>query len=247
MLLEIEDDFCRVSVKSNGATRTKLVALSDVVERLEKHKISSYGLLPKGIRSLERKGDNLIVAIEFPAVKHSFSCGGINFENIPLPAGVMIFLLEKRSEGGWRVKGTYLFALRRERLVFSHDQLCHYPMPNVYSFGKICWGDFEHDLAVRVYRSLTPLEGDVKTFFRGNVNSDLWSSEYLSRGFKELEEVKEFKAIREEVHGDYEDFSDPRSLFRFLETRDDFKGEWLEPMEYNLSEVVDQLLTGGLR
>lgn len=179
MQIELEKDFCKLIYDDKGLRREKLVLLSDLLEELSTYRETNFGLLPKNVRLCASKGNRLVVGIEFEKAQRVINFtsfpDSVRFDHVSLPAGI---LLQKLNVSGSRYihVNSYIFAIRGRRIQFPNDRLYHYPTPNVYSDGRVCWGGVN----LGEINSLSATEGVVSSFFSNQFNSDLFYDRVVS-------------------------------------------------------------------
>ena len=228
MQIEIESDFCRISLEKNGVKKQKLVSLGDLMDELSAYRATNFGLLPRNLRIMESQGNFLLMGLEFPAlcktiVVDEYRSGGtrdVEIKEVNLPAGVLFVKMIRNPGGVMRHADSFLFALKGKRgISFNTDRLYKYPTPNVYDNGRICWGAVE----IEEVTHLSSVEGLVGSFFANKFNSDLFSGKLTS----------EFRGGRTSV----------TSYFKSL-TKEVFQDEWLVQTIHTVGGISTVLLKG---
>lgn len=228
MLVEINTDYCKVSVKSNsGLVKEKLVNLSDLLDELSAYRATNFGLLPKNTRLLETKGNYLILGVEFPRSNRQVKYMALGDEeaatidNVSLPAGLFIEKMMREPGGTYRHIDSYLFALSGNRITFNTDTLYKYPTPNIYEDGRVCWGEVDFG----EMRQLSATEGLISSFFCNYFNNDLFYDR-VSQDFSGI--------VSRGV----------QSYFEYL-SQNEFDDNWLLSHDTTITQIVSRLLSRG--
>lgn len=190
MKIEIDEKYCKLSLQDRqGLTREKLVDVQDLLNEFSTYQATNFGLLPRGTRVLEKRGDSTFLGIEFPKSKRlikfkpSGSAEVEEIEGVSLPAGIMFITLRGSDNRSYRYVSGQMYAVAGDRIMFKNEDLYRYPTPNIYEDGRICWGYVEFD----EFPFLSSVEGMVSSFFTNKFNTDLFYNK-LSNNFTGIEE-----------------------------------------------------------
>lgn len=171
----------------DGVRHCKIVDLGELIAVLQSHAVHDFGMLPANTRHIATSGNSVTIAVEVPPGKRDLTVAPTKrgermetIKGIPLPAALFVFNFIKR-EGRFMMNTSYLFAMEKDRLLFSNDNLYIYPLPNVYpKDNRICWGDNEQGEGIK---TLAAVEGLVKTYFNAPFNLDLFETTKFNKTF----------------------------------------------------------------
>jgi hypothetical protein len=227
MRIDIQAKYCKIQYVEKGVIKQKLVTLSDLLDELSIYKVTNFGLLPKDVRVIESSGNLILIGIEFPKGKRDLNLSGRKtpIANVDLPAGIVLERLSRESGGILNHVDTFVFALRGKRVQFPQDRLYHYPLPNIYGNGKICWGSVK----LGKIKKLSAVEGIASSFFANNFNGDLFFDR-LSGEFPET------------YQGGYST-KKVQKYFTYL-SKNEFQENWLSETKYSISQISTVLLKG---
>lgn len=221
MIIDINEDYVKIVNQTSLGTKVKFVQLSELLEKLSSFRTTSFGLLPKDTRMLESSGLFTLVGMEFPPKTRTVTFNAERYSDkkpltidASLPGGVF-FVILKREATQYRFMESFIYAVKGNRITFDTDRLYKYPMPNIHSDGRICWGNIVHPL----FERLSAVEGLMLKFFSGNFNSDLFSSSNTT--------CPERTTIQ--------------AYLEYL-SRNHHKDEWLVPTEFQVKQIAQTLL-----
>jgi len=228
MKIEIESDYCKISLEKNGVLKQKLVSLGDLMDELSAYRSTNFGLLPRNLRIMESQGNFLLMGLEFPELSKRITIdeyrerGSVDvvLEDVKLPAGIFFIKLIREPGGVLRHADSFMFALRGKRGVsFGSDRLYKYPTPNIYDNGRICWGEVD----IPEMSHLSAVEGLVGSFFANKFNSDLFSGKVTS---------------------EFTGKTSVTSYFTKLSKEERFKEEWLAQTNHTVGRISAVILKG---
>ena len=221
MIIEIKKDCVKITQKFGERQSSKIVNFDEFISKLSMYQKSSFGLLPRDTRILESNGEMTVVGIEFPAKQRKINFNSVKYSDdslhldVFLPSGIYFEVLRRADDGKYLHNNSYIFATRGNRVTFGTDQLYYYPMPNIYTDGRICWGNIK----TKPFQYLSAVEGMVSSFFEGAFNSDLFRTDSVN--------IK---------------VNDASSYFVKLNEAGKFDDNWLVPHGYTMGDVAHKLL-----
>jgi len=217
MRIEIGPNYTEVSIKRDGVYKSKMVSLSDLLDELSIYRKTNFGLLPRMVRISESSADKILLGIEFePATRDLKFSGGV-VKDCHTPGGIMFVRLRREAGGFLKHEASYIFAIQGKRISFPTDQLYHFPFPNVYEDGKICWGS----VSIGDIKKLSAVEGMIASFWNNNFNSDLFSSTRLSSIYDGPAYYKDY--------------------FNHI-AKNEFSQNWLKPANHTVQKITSKLL-----
>lgn len=238
--LQIDDTKTQLTyADGSGNKHNKSIDLNEFASLLSANVSHDFGLLPAGCRYLAQKGANTFVAVEVPGGTHEISYNNgssssvAKIKNVNLPPGLFLFMLNKAADGRYNLLKSKLYALKNDSVMIYMDTMFHYPAPNIYDDGRICWGS--NETATKGIKSLAALSGLARIFYSAPFNNDLFrASIHLGPDFP----WREANATGENLVKGY---------FQYL-SEHSFDRLWLRPMDEtqnNLTKVI-KLFQEGL-
>lgn len=190
MEILIGEDGANLLFCKDGKMYGRQIQLGSLTNCLAPHVERSIGYLPPNTRwvGVAPGGEITLLVVEIPAgfhnlkVKHdSYTFNGFetSISNVPLPTAIIIMKL-RRQNLGYRLMETKLVAIKSLTLTGLDEPVFAYPLPNVNTDFRLCWGDVSVN---QDYRTLAALEHVSRMFFRGGFNDHLWSKQNLSNKF----------------------------------------------------------------
>lgn len=207
MTTKISDDTPSIATvqieEKDGKVIKKDILFSDYLDLLNRSKgtANSYyrlGGLPAGFYdgSISQQHDHTFKAIIIVNPKR-LPCKYFESEYIiPFPKSAFFFHVNRK-----RVTETKIFALKQHGGQGECERLCHFPFPNIYADGRVCWGANRLPEIQQIKES----EQLVSLFFSTPFNHDLFGASkgkwdcVGSTAFDIFERLQQMDSFPEEV------------------------------------------------
>jgi len=173
--IEMEGAASTVLYEERGVMKSKVVSTDSLISSLVSQSgISSPSILPPGTRYFIQNGNSYTFFIEVPPIPRL-----INYVNgskkiifsgtIPMPWTLMKIVIVERA-GTYKYGDIRVFAMESP-LRKMEDVLFHFPAPNIYPEGNVCWGGTMKNM--RPITELSQVGIIIDYFFSSEFNTDI--------------------------------------------------------------------------
>jgi hypothetical protein len=180
MIIELFDTHVMLSEKAKDYNVCKVVSLDDLLAVMGKHASTGFGLLPDNLRYIEAKEEKIVICLQFGKQKRDIRFAKnsqVNtFKGVACPAGVLLVKLQRQNNNTFLMVGSWIYAIRGDRIISDNDFLYKMPLPNIFEDNKICWGS----VTFAPFNGLSAVESVVSQFWSATMNSDLFSERLLT-------------------------------------------------------------------
>jgi hypothetical protein len=207
--------------KDDGTVTTKHITRGSLLSSITSGMTLKTDLLVRGTRFYFGEPEKYIVGIEsVPKVRPLLFGYEEPYKKLYVPYPPCLFFF-KVVNGV--VNETYLFSLRNSIMSYN-DSLYRFPFGNAYDDGRVCWGYAGSGEALK---SPMQLGSHLAAFFDSPYNGDLQEG-----SFRKIT-PKDYPAINNIV-----------DLVYYLNGKDKFDYELLNPTSYSVSDIIK--LLGGI-
>lgn len=178
MNIDIKNGLAEIDYKVNRKSFNKVITLQSLMEAMTCDKGLSTPLLPFGCRKYIKQDNKHILYLEIPpatrrVVYKTSGSGKMIFEGIiPMPWGLLKMTINEGQSGALNFTDGFIWALSRP-LISEDDLLYHYPVPNIHSDDRICWGSsFSNNGSSRI-SNIAEAGKAIDIFFSSDFNTDI--------------------------------------------------------------------------
>ena len=123
--------------------KIKHVALQDLIGAFQDQAMASP-ILPPGTVQYWRSFNNQVLAVYTPAHKRTMSLCGEEYENMPVPATLLVVQLYS-NDNGFGVSNSAMYTMAGD-FQGPNTQLYSFPYGNLFDDSRICWGEVQPNL-----------------------------------------------------------------------------------------------------